>query len=356
MSNVSVQDTPAEGADSNDASIEWQIRPFASSDIRGVIELVNSVYDAYGIQDSLSEATLRAYLDAPRSDPARQRVVVDGPRIPGVPPNLPVGYAGIRYEEDEAADERSYFINMTVHKAAEGTGLDRALARMLIEMVRAYESDPGMKPMGKVFVKGGHSEAVASRKALLQRMGMREVRQFWTMARPLHQPIDEPPHVDGVNIVAFKFPEASEGARAAFNDSFSDHWDHHPIDQADWEHWMGQEIMRADLSLLAEVQDAPGTFGGFCVIALFKEDNKRRGVREGWIDLLGTTRGWRRVGLGRSLILHGLHALKNAGLDTALLGVDAASPTGAHRLYESVGFRIRMREFAYEARLEDVML
>ena len=51
---------------------------------------------------------------------------------------------------------------------------------------------------------------------------------------------------------------------------------------------------------------------------------------------------------------HGLHSLRQAGLDTALIGVDSESLTGANRLYESVGFRIRFREMQYESGLEEL--
>jgi mycothiol synthase len=351
LSDTSTQTIPPhQGAE----SIDWQIRPLNISDVPGVVALVNSVYDAYGIKDSLSEAMFKAYLDAPRSDPARQRVVVDGPRIPGIPSDIPIGSGGLRYEEDEETDERMYYINMTVHPAAEGMGLEQALARKIMDIVREHESDPNLKRMTKVTIKGGFLEPMSNKRVIFQAMGLKEVRQFWTMARPLDEPIDEPAHVDGIIIHPFNYPADSEGARAAFNDSFSDHWDHHPIGQADWEHWMSQDLMRPDLSLLADVESSPGTIAGFCLISIIEADNKRRGVCEGWIDLLGTTRDWRRVGLGRALILHGLHSLKNAGMETALLGVDSTSPTGAQRLYESVGFRTRVREFAYEAQLGEV--
>jgi mycothiol synthase len=247
-----------------------------------------------------------------------------------------------------------YYINMTVHPAVEGMGLEQALARRIMDMVHDHESDPNLRRMTKVTIKGGFLEPMLNKKAILLSMGLKEVRQFWTMARPLDEPIDEPAHIDGIVVHPFNYPADSEGARAAFNDSFSDHWDHHTIDQADWEHWMSQDLMRPDLSPLAAVEAVPGTFAGFCIISIVKDDNKRRGVQEGWIDLLGTTRNWRRVGLGRALLLHGLHSLKNAGMETALLGVDSTSPTGAQRLYESVGFRIRVREFAYEAQLGEI--
>jgi ribosomal protein S18 acetylase RimI-like enzyme len=44
------------------------------------------------------------------------------------------------------------------------------------------------------------------------------------------------------------------------------------------------------------------------------------------------------MGLGRAMLLAGLHRLKAAGVATAILGVDAENPSGALQLYESVGF------------------
>lgn len=48
---------------------------------------------------------------------------------------------------------------------------------------------------------------------------------------------------------------------------------------------------------------------------------------------------WRRRGLGRALLLHGLRLLYERGMTEARLYADAADPHGARRLYESVGFR-----------------
>jgi ribosomal protein S18 acetylase RimI-like enzyme len=65
----------------------------------------------------------------------------------------------------------------------------------------------------------------------------------------------------------------------------------------------------------------------------------RAGQKDGEIGLLGTRRGFRKLGLGRAMLLAGMLALRSAGASTARLGVDAANPSGATRLYESVGFR-----------------
>jgi ribosomal protein S18 acetylase RimI-like enzyme len=68
-------------------------------------------------------------------------------------------------------------------------------------------------------------------------------------------------------------------------------------------------------------------------------DKARTGRLEGWIGILGTRRGFRRIGLARAMLLRGLQQLKAAGMDTAKIGVDAENPLGARQLYESVGFQ-----------------
>ena len=68
----------------------------------------------------------------------------------------------------------------------------------------------------------------------------------------------------------------------------------------------------------------------------------------GWVRILAVRRAWRRRGVGRALLLHSLHSLRERGFARAGLGVDSASPTGAHTLYESVGMRATHRFDIYE--------
>src|SRR5262249_24998710 len=80
------------------------------------------------------------------------------------------------------------------------------------------------------------------------------------------------------------------------------------------------------------------TFAAFCFCIIDPADNARNQRNDGWIGALGTRRGFRKIGLGRAMLLAGLRTLKAAGVDTAKLGVDAENPTGALKLYDAVGF------------------
>ena len=53
--------------------------------------------------------------------------------------------------------------------------------------------------------------------------------------------------------------------------------------------------------------------------------------------MLGVRRPWRGRGIGRALLLSAFVAVQARGGEAVELGVDAANPTGATRLYEDVG-------------------
>jgi ribosomal protein S18 acetylase RimI-like enzyme len=65
---------------------------------------------------------------------------------------------------------------------------------------------------------------------------------------------------------------------------------------------------------------------------------------EGWLKDIVVREHERGCGLGTALIRHGLAEFARRGVPRAGLKVDAANPTGAPRLYESLGFVTERRE------------
>ncbi len=190
----------------------------------------------------------------------------------------------------------------------------------------------------------------AERLALLEAHGLKVVRYFLRMTRPLDQPIPEPDFPDGFTLRYLAGTEEAEAWVESFNQSFIDHYNHHdmPVDKRT--HWMAEANYKAERDLIAVAAD--GTFAAFCWCSINPDENRRNGRNEGWIGILGTRRGYRKLGLGRAMLLAGLHRLKADGVETALLGVDADSPTGALRLYESCGFQTRHTFVSYMKELK----
>ena len=82
-----------------------------------------------------------------------------------------------------------------------------------------------------------------------------------------------------------------------------------------------------------------GIEAGAVVNTIYPEENARRGYRRGWLDSVFTRRSWRRRGVARALIARSFVVLKEQGMTSASLGVDATNPHEAVRLYERVGYR-----------------
>src|SRR5436190_1096727 len=85
------------------SEIDWVIRPYKDEDLSGLVALQNSVYESYKAPVRTNEEEMRMWLRAPRSEPARQIIVTEGPRLPGVPSNMPIAFGAARFEDDEGA-------------------------------------------------------------------------------------------------------------------------------------------------------------------------------------------------------------------------------------------------------------
>jgi ribosomal protein S18 acetylase RimI-like enzyme len=69
------------------------------------------------------------------------------------------------------------------------------------------------------------------------------------------------------------------------------------------------------------------------------------------IDDLAVIHAYRRRGIGRALLLAGMHHIRAQGFPAAALAVDADNPNQALRLYESVGFVVVSPSTAYRKEL-----
>jgi mycothiol synthase len=174
-----------------------------------------------------------------------------------------------------------------------------------------------------------------------QNQGFSPIRYFFHMTRSLVEPIPEPKLPAGFTLRTVDTETNAEAWVEMFNQTFIDHWNHHELTLQDFYYYCGLSCYQADLDLVALAPD--GTFAAFCQSVIHHGDNLRTGRKEGWIGELGTRRGFRHRGLGRAMLLHGLQRLRAAGMETAILGVDADNPNGALGLYRSVGFRPKRR-------------
>lgn len=187
-------------------------------------------------------------------------------------------------------------------------------------------------------------DAVRTRR-MFERLGMRAVRYHEELLRPL---IDLPPLTTprGVRIVAWP-DDRDDEVLAEKNLSWVDHWGSTPTSPAGWQAMVRGFGARPEWSFIAVDADTDEVVG-HCLCKRFEQDDALTGRRDGYIDSLGTLQRYRGRGVGAALIVHAFHALAEAGMTHAALNVDSENPTGAARLYRSLGFVHERGEFTYE--------
>jgi mycothiol synthase len=174
----------------------------------------------------------------------------------------------------------------------------------------------------------------------LQRRGYELVRHSLRMAIDLGDPTPEPDWPEGIDVRSFQQGDARAFYEAQ-RESFADSWEPAEETFERWSHW-GLESPAFDPELWFLASEGAET-AGFAICIRRSGDPGTATVR-----FLGVRWPWRRRGLGRALLLHAFGEFRRRGFRRAVLGVDAESLTGAHKLYESVGMRVERRFDIYE--------
>jgi mycothiol synthase len=220
-----------------------------------------------------------------------------------------------------------------VGEEAKGCGL----GGRLVERAEAALHDAGVSRIHQITLA-----ADVQASALLRARGYREVRRFWEMTIELDEAPPAPELPEGLRIEPFREGDART-FHDALDEAFEDHWEHQSRPFEEW--WEERQrapdyeptlwfLVRDGDEVAAVVRNVPNRIGG------------------GWVGALGVRRRWRGLGLGKALLLHTFRVFFARGTTRVGLGVDAESPTGATRLYESVGMRVDLEQVVHEKVLE----
>jgi mycothiol synthase len=170
--------------------------------------------------------------------------------------------------------------------------------------------------------------------ALYESEGYRIVRYGYLMVRDLADPIADAPLPEGLEIR----PVVEADHRRIWDadtEAFLDHWNPAERTETDFEAWYA--MPEIDTSLWRVAWDGDEVAGSVMTF-IWPNENEMLGLRRGWLEHISVRRPWRRRGLASALIADSLRGLRVAGMAEAALGVDAENPTGALRIYETMGF------------------
>jgi mycothiol synthase len=297
-----------------------RLDPAVAADAAAVSEVVMALESSLYGQTAFSQADLQdewSELDLEHN----ARVVRDGDRI--------VGYGAVR-ELGELWRAEAY-----VHPDALGRGIGKLIAT-------GIEQDAARR--GARRIQNSVLEADSAARRLLESLGYGAVRVFRELRIELQAPPPAPQWPDELRVVAFDPQGDALEFHAAHQEAFADHWEHTPRDFESWSkgHLESERfdptlwcVVRAGDEIAAGTICTGGTYGGGFVHALF------------------TRRPWRKQGVGAALLGDSFGRFWERGEHSVGLGVDAASDTGAFRLYERAGMTPVLGWVMYEKELGD---
>ncbi len=304
---------------------EFDLSPLTIGGAIAARELINRSEAHDGVPRVMTQGEFDEQFDEPHFDPpADARVVVVDGRT--------VGFCRVWHQPSGTGLERAY-----VHGAVDPSYRNQGVGRRLL----AWGSERATQRLLAIdndlpkFVRVSSLDFVESAQRLFRRLGFEPVRWFEELLRPL-QSLPEPRVPDGLRIIPFPVDRTDE-VRVAKNASFSDHWGSTVLDAASWAAFTCSPSSRLDLSFVAE-EIATGRIVAHCLNDCYPQDDELLGRRDFVIDNLGTIREWRGRGVASALIHTSMRAFAAVGRTHASIEVDSASPTGASRLYRSLGF------------------
>jgi mycothiol synthase len=237
------------------------------------------------------------------------------------------------------------FVNRHAHASLGGDGyvhpdfMGRGIGTSLMRALDACARDE-MKlaePDLRVFIRNGMAIGDTVSCEMHEAEGYKPIRYSWRMEITLDGAPSAPKFPDGIELRPFSM-EQDQAVYEAHEEAFSDHWGHTRGTYEEWAHRFSER----DPSLWFIAWDGDQ-------IAGYSLCRFRMGI--GWVGTLGVRRAWRKRGLGEALLLHSFAEFHKREMKIIGLGVDAANPTGATRLYQKAGMYAASEFVTYEKEL-----
>lgn len=314
-----------------------ELRALEVGDLAAWAELLDACAAADRTGEHYAPDDLAEELAAPGLDLARDTLAIlrDG-RL--------AGYGSLAVRETTEPVFR-ISLDAAVHPDHRGLGVGTELLRWAVRTAEGRHVAEGAdRPLN---LRAGLPETDRRGARLLTRHGFTAVRWFAELTLDLAGDRPAPgPDPAGLTLLPYA-AEFEEPLRRLRNAAFADHWGAGQWSVEDWRHLKTRSRnFRPELSWLALAED--GTPVGLAITMHYEADTAATGVRDAWIDTVGTAASHRRRGIASALIGRVGTTAAELGYRTVSLGVDAASPTGANALYRSLGFRPERTSVSYD--------
>jgi mycothiol synthase len=311
-------------------------RNYHPEDLKAIVVLINEsdAVDKMGRATSLAE--LEQVMFVPTQHPETDCfLALDSDRL--------VGYAFLYVRPGEGQADSAIYCWGMVHPCWRRRGLGHRLLERAYQRATGYLTELGS---GAVTFQCDCWNREQDRKALFEGFGLKPMRYWVNLVRTLDDGLPPVMLPAGIRLRTFDPGRDLETVLHVDNAAFRNHWNHVDASLAEFQPRVESPHFRPELWFLAE--EAGGEVVGLALNEINSERSARTGRQEGYIYSLAVLRAYRRQGLGTALLAQSLHALKQAGMEVAELGADTENLTGAMRIYERMGFRVRRKGIAYQ--------
>ncbi|MCK8490029.1 GNAT family N-acetyltransferase [Paenibacillus sp. MBLB2552] len=241
-----------------------------------------------------------------------------------------IGYAFL--EEDS---EEKLFSYGCVRPSARGRGVGAALVAELEARALALRNESGKAKRLQGMIPSSCSDAAA----LFEGQGFAPVRYFKRMTHRLEAEPAAGVLPEGLILAPFVKGRDEQAVYDAYTEAFSDHWDFAAPSLEKFQERTQLPTFEERWWMIAWDSEKD-TIAGFTLCRL-SEDLL-------YIEHLGVRRPYRGRGLALALLQNVFASSYQAGQFNVALGVDAANPTGAYRLYEKAGMKPENEISIYE--------
>lgn len=296
-----------------------------------IVRISNAENEADGISERFNEASESVWLGTPSEQFDARRDIVMAELEGEV-----VAFAGQEWVDMREGNRRSYRLWGSVDPAHRRRGIGAALLADNERRARALAATHDVE-LRRAFGSFSADDRPGAR--LLEAAGYEVERWFFDMTRPSLDGLVDLPLPDGLELRTVTrelYPQLWGANREAFRD----HWGGSDESEAAMNRFFDQPDGDPALWLIAWDGDE---IAGGVINGISPDENVALGIQRGWLHSVFTRRPWRRRGLARALIAKSLIALRERGMTSASLGVDADNPQGALGLYEEAGFTVAER-------------
>jgi len=315
-------------------------RPYRGEmDLPALVELLRVADEANGEEMVASIDRLRVhYRNMTRIDPTQDVIL-------GFVDDRLVAHSLIEFA-DTAYGERHFNSLGSVHPDWRRRGIGAAMMARNEARLREIAAVQGFDetPVLTTWMQDLDIGAVA----LAKQRGYQHARVYHHMVRPTLDGITVQPLPEGLEVRPLT-PGLLRAYWDAICEAFRDHFGAWDDSESAFQSWTDSPLFDLDLQIVAF--DGDEMAGGIHA-AVDPTENREHGYLRGWSEPIFTRRPWRRRGLAAALLGRTLVALRDHGMTSAQLHVDAENANQALTLYERHGFAVASSSSEWHKRLE----